>query len=237
MGMIKSFFDNPINLLRIPAVLIALVFHELMHAYTAYKLGDVSQPDRGRLTLNPLKHLHPIGTLMLLFAGFGFARPVTVTTRYFKKYKRDMALTSLAGPLTNLIIAFLAGFVLVILKETTSDVSMLRVSGEFIFYVTAGTLRGIVGLFFYFLITVNIGLGLFNLIPIPPLDGSKILAFFLPGRWYALLMRYEQYGMLVLLVLFMMNALNFLNDIIWYVFSGFIFAADAIVSGIIGLFA
>jgi Zn-dependent protease len=187
-------------------VLLCLSVHELCHGLAAYALGDPTAKRMGRLSVNPIRHLDPIGSLMLLVAGFGWARPVQVDPRYFENPKRDMALVALAGPVSNFVLAFLmvGG-----LKFTLSP-------GNF---VPTGT----VGLFLFYLFfstaTMSIGLGIFNLVPIPPLDGSKVLASFLPSRFYWQLMQIERYGMFILLFLVMTGSMrgfigNFLDGIL-----------------------
>jgi len=161
-------FDNPaMFILRIPVILIALTFHEYAHGWIAYKLGDNTAHDQGRLTLNPIAHLDLFGTLMLLMGPFGWAKPVPVNGRYFKNPKRDMLFVSLAGPVSNIILAMIFGYSMRLLYS---------------FYPAA---IGIPYLhaFFELSILINIGIAFFNLIPIPPLDGSHILIGLLPNRW------------------------------------------------------
>ena len=178
-------FTNLLNLLLgvIPA-LICITLHELSHGAVAYLLGDNTARDRGRLTLNPIKHLDWMGFAMLVIAHVGWAKPVPVNMNNFKNPRRDMALTALAGPVSNLLITvvflFLFGLVYPLLDE--------RIGG----YVLQ-----LLQLTAY----MSLGLGLFNLLPIPPLDGSKALFSFVSDEHYRLLMRYERYGMLLLIVL------------------------------------
>jgi Zn-dependent protease len=160
------------------SILLAIIVHELCHGFAAYALGDPTAKRMGRLTFNPVKHIDPFGGLMMLIAGFGWAKPVMVDTRYFDNPKRDMALTALAGPISNFILAFIA-------------VGCLRLTYS-INYISD---------FLFYLALLNIGLGMFNLIPIPPLDGSKVLASFLPDRLYYGFMQLERYGMMMLMVL------------------------------------
>lgn len=174
--------------MRVLAVLLCLTVHETCHGLAAYALGDPTARDRHRLSLNPLRHIDWLGLAMMLFAGFGWAKPVPVDPRYFKKPKRGMALTALAGPASNLLLAFLA---------------MLFCHKVLDGLVTSESGFGY-GLYIFlhlFLAPLSIGLGLFNLLPIPPLDGSKVLGAFLPDRAYFGLMRYERWGMLLLLAL------------------------------------
>lgn len=160
-------FDNPeLFILRIPAILIALTFHEYAHGWIAYKLGDNTARDQGRLTLNPIQHLDLLGTLMLLAGPFGWAKPVPVNGRNFSNPKRDILLVSLAGPVSNIILALIFGYSMRILYS---------------FYPEAIAIPHLQS-FFQLVILLNIGISFFNLIPIPPLDGSNILMGLLPNR-------------------------------------------------------
>jgi Zn-dependent protease len=152
--------------LRIPAILIALTIHEFSHGYVAYRLGDSTARDAGRLTLNPFAHLDLLGSVMLLFGPFGWAKPVPVNGYNLRNPKRDMLLVSLAGPLSNVITALILGFALRILVEFVPGL------GRNAHFIN----------FFQLCIMLNIGISFFNLIPIPPLDGSKILAGLLPNN-------------------------------------------------------
>ena len=162
----------------IPGVLIAITFHEYAHAFVAYKLGDDTAKNRGRLTLNPIKHMDPIGLLMLLFLGIGWGKPVTVDGRNLKRnisYKKAEAIVALAGPVANFVMAiiFTIIYALILKFNVLENVS-----------IRFGTT--IVSIILYTII-LNIGFGVFNLIPLPPLDGSKILKAFLPynaNRWF-----------------------------------------------------
>lgn len=158
-------------LLSIPGVLIAITFHEYAHALAAYKLGDDTAKSQGRLTLNPLKHMDPIGLVMLLFLGFGWGRPVEIDSRNFNRnisVRKAEAIVSIAGPLTNFILALIfAAIYGCILKFNLLASLSLNVASIIIVII-----QGI--------ISINIGLGVFNLIPLPPLDGSKVLSYFLP---------------------------------------------------------
>jgi Zn-dependent protease len=175
-------------LLSLPAVLWAITFHEFCHGYMAYRLGDPTPRLRGRLTLNPLAHLDPIGALMLLLFRFGWAKPVPIDTRYFRKPRRDLVLVSLAGAGGNLLTAFLCGLVVRLFPYPFVNNYAL-------------------GLFIQLMILINIGLAVFNLLPIPPLDGSKLLYVFLPGRWLQGFFWLERYGMFVLMALLALGIL------------------------------
>ena len=177
----------------VPCVLIALTFHEFAHGYMAYKLGDPTAKNFGRLTLNPLKHLDPIGTICMIFFHFGWAKPVPINSRYFKKPRRDMALTAAAGPIMNFILAF---FGVLVCRILTRIFVAFPAQSDFVYYIQYSALT----LFSYFHM-LNLSLGVFNLIPIPPLDGSRIFYIFLPAKWYFGVMKYEKYIQLALLVL------------------------------------
>ena len=165
--------------------LLCITFHEVSHGYIAYRLGDTTAKDAGRLTLNPLKHIDPMGLLMMIVFKFGWAKPVPVNMMRFRNPKRGMALTALAGPVSNLLLAMLL---------------LLGARITIAHYVDTAFCSGLLN-FLAMTAYMSVGLGLFNLIPISPLDGSKVLFAFLPDRAYMTLMRYEKYGMLVLFVL------------------------------------
>lgn len=181
--------------LRIFAVLICIMVHEVCHGLAAYYLGDPTAKANHRLSLNPIRHIDPFGLLMMIVAGFGWAKPVPVDPRHFKHPQSGMAITALAGPLSNFILAFLTAIFL------QMGLAVMMVQGRTPF------LNGFLD-FLAVLLTLNIGLGLFNLIPFPPLDGSKILGLVLPERLYFSLMRYEHYGMLLLVAVLWLGFLD-----------------------------
>ncbi|OQB15918.1 MAG: Peptidase family M50 [Firmicutes bacterium ADurb.Bin193] len=200
-------------ILVIPALLLSFSIHELCHGLAAYALGDDTAKLSGRLSLNPLRHIDPIGVLMILTIGFGWAKPVPVNTRGFADPKRGMALTALAGPMSNVVLAFLSGFALVL-----TGLLVLH-NGEL--YVTSDTVWAtlLIKLFVY-----NCSIAMFNFLPIPPLDGSKIVGALLPARLYFEMMKYEMYGMIVLVVLLYTGLLtpvlhNGVNSLMRLVFS------------------
>ena len=172
--------------LRVAAVLLCLTVHETCHGLAAYALGDPTAKSMHRLSLNPLHHIDWFGLLMMFAAGFGWAKPVPVDPRYFKKPKEGMALTALAGPVSNFLLALLLMFISKMIYLYAPYSAALDVLFTFCLYTA---------------VPLSIGLGLFNLIPIPPLDGSKVIAVLLPDQTYVKLMRYERYGMLLLLAL------------------------------------
>ena len=162
--------------LSLLATLITLSVHEFSHAYAAYKLGDDTPKFLGRLTLNPLKHLDPIGALCMVFFHFGWAKPVPINPRNFKDGKKGSAIVSLAGPLSNLILAFILAFVYLLTFALLRDVQF---ESSLMFNIAQNSLD-----FLYIFHIVNVGIAIFNLIPIPPLDGSHILAMLLPPKAY-----------------------------------------------------
>lgn len=188
-------------------VLFSLSFHEMSHGFIANKLGDPTARNLGRLTLDPSKHLDPIGTIGMLLFGFGWAKPVPVNTRYFKKPRRDMALTALAGPVSNILVSFVSLILMRVILALSDE-------GSYLFYTSSiyGTAElmgkpfgaiaiSLLALFFEYSHLLNLYLAIFNLIPIPPLDGSRILFIFLPDRIYFGIMKYERYIMIAMLLL------------------------------------
>ncbi|MBQ7324821.1 MAG: site-2 protease family protein [Clostridia bacterium] len=175
-------------LLTIPTIFIALTFHEVAHGWMSYKLGDPTAYNMGRLTLNPLKHLDPIGALCMLLVGFGWAKPVPVNARYYKNPKRGMALTAFAGPAMNLILAF---FGVIIYRLINRFGYLLIPNGLLVFVLFT---------LFYYFAYLNIFLAVFNLIPIPPFDGSRIAYVFLPTNLYFKIMRYERIIQIIVMV-------------------------------------
>ena len=180
-------------LLTLPAVLWAISFHEFCHGYAAKLVGDPTAERSGRLSLNPLDHFDLVGTLMLLLVGFGWAKPVPINTRYFRHPRRDLVIVSLAGIVGNILTAVVC-------------VLFLRFLGE-PWYRLAGR-AGITVLIQ--MIVINVGLAAFNLIPIPPLDGSRVLEAFLPFRFLRYYYWLERYGMIILLILLLTGIVDVL---------------------------
>jgi Zn-dependent protease len=167
----------------IPA-LICITFHELCHGFVAYKLGDPTAKRLGRLTFNPIKHIDPLGLIMMIVARFGWAKPVPVDMRNFKNPKRGMAITALAGPVSNLLLAALFLVFTALGLRFFPDRGFWDVILQLL-YMTA---------------YLNVAFAVFNIIPIPPLDGSKVLFSLLSDESYAMVMRYERYGFIVLII-------------------------------------
>ncbi len=183
-------------LVSIPVIIFALSFHEAAHAFVAWKMGDPTARNMGRLTLDPLKHLDPVGTLVMVLFGFGWAKPVPINTRYFKKPKNGMALTALAGPLSNLLLAFVSALIYGVLYYFgVFDIS------ENITESLPTFLRFLTGILLGNSFTLNTYLAVFNLLPVPPFDGSRIAFVILPDKWYFAVMKYERIIMIVLLAL------------------------------------
>lgn len=166
---------------RVLGVLLCLTVHETCHGLAALALGDPTARRQHRLSFNPLHHIDALGLLSMLLCGFGWAKPVPVDPRYFKRPKLGMAVTALAGPVSNLLLAML----LMLAASLLSGLPVPELVFSFLFQTAV----------------MSVGLGLFNLVPIPPLDGSKILFALLPERAYNTLLRYERWGMLLLLVI------------------------------------
>jgi len=172
----------------IPAAALAISLHEMSHGYMSYFLGDPTPKEQGRLSLNPIRHFDLVGFICLVLFRIGFAKPVRVNPYHYKNPKLGMALVALAGPLMNFIISIVSFFIFVVLLRF-SDLKIIEIISNFLLYLGV----------------LNLGLGLFNLIPIPPLDGSRILGAILPNETYRKYMSYEKYGFFILLGLMILS--------------------------------
>ena len=200
MGLLKLLINDPVTfiLLAIP-LLYSVILHELAHGWVAYRMGDSTAKWQGRLSLNPLKHLDPIGTLMLFLFGFGWAKPVPVNFNNLRDTRKGLILVSSAGIITNMFLAFLAFFLYRFLSPEPS---------------------GVLSTLLYYLAQINIILAAFNLIPIPPLDGSRILMGFAPAGLQHALSRLEPYGFFIIIGLLYFGALDPLIDLFqWLILS------------------
>jgi len=188
-----SFVSVIVYLLSSLAVIfLTLPIHEFAHGYAATKLGDYTPRYQGRLTLNPFAHIDYIGAMCILLFGFGWAKPVQVNARNFKNAKVGMAITAFAGPLANIVLAFVS----LVLANVCQ---VIPINTEILIYIY---------MFFNYIATINIYLAVFNLIPIPPLDGSRLLSAFLPNKYYYSLMRYERYFSIIILALLWIGVLD-----------------------------
>ena len=178
-----------------PPILLALTFHEFSHGWMAYKLGDPTAKQAGRLTMNPLVHLDPFGTLMIFLVRFGWAKPVPVNPSYFKEPKRDMLLVSIAGPGANMLLAFVSGMLL------------RKFHGGSFNFIPANVLQPLY-IMIKFSMQINLALAIFNLLPVPPLDGSKILYGILPPQYEYIYEYLERYGPFVLMGLILFGMLT-----------------------------
>ena len=184
-------------LLSAVAALIALTVHEYCHGYAAYRLGDNTAKNMGRLTLNPIKHIDPYGAICMVLFHVGWAKPVPVNARNFNDPKKGFAITAAAGPASNLILGFFSALIYLVVFALVRDLTFT--SKTFGYLLISNTLS-----FLYIFHSINIGLGLFNLLPIPPFDGSRLLNVFLPPKTYFAIMKYEKQiyiGVLVWLLL------------------------------------
>ncbi len=197
MGLVNLLFKDPLAFLLVAIPLLySIIFHELAHGWVAYRLGDPTAKYAGRLTLNPISHLDPIGTLMLLFVGFGWAKPVPVNMGYIRNTRSGLIMVSSAGIIANMILAFISVFLLKLFSPGSSSS---------------------LGLLLYYMIQINIMLAAFNLIPIPPLDGSKILMGFLSHRAQYALARLEPYGFFIIIGLLYLRVLDPVIDFLRWV--------------------
>lgn len=183
------------TVVKLIVLLTALPLHECAHAWVADKLGDHTARYQGRLTLNPLRHLDLMGALLMLVVGFGWAKPVPINARNFKNPKQGMALSAAAGPLSNLLLAFVSAILYKVFAYA-------GIATDGMWLMTS------LGDIFYLIMSLNVGLAVFNLLPIPPLDGSRLFTVFLPPRQYFQIMQYERYIQLALFAAIFLGLLN-----------------------------
>lgn len=227
VSTIVQYIQNPMELLALlltlPGVIVAITFHEFAHAFVADKLGDDTPRRQGRLNLNPLSHIDPVGFFMLIFAHFGWGKPVEINPANFNR-KRSMsvqeALVALAGPVMNLIIAIVLTIILFAIT-TFTPTFILSTTGM------------LIGLTLQMAISVNIGLGVFNLIPLPPLDGSKILMHFLPYNAKTWFENNVQIFYIVFIVLWVTNLISYIISPVINIVSTGIYS---MVSALFGIF-
>jgi Zn-dependent protease len=192
-------------LLIAPPILLALTFHEFAHAYVAHLFGDDTAQKSGRLSLNPLRHLDPLGTIMIFLVQFGWAKPVPVNPYNLRNPKKDMLWISAAGPISNMLLALISGL-------------LLRLFSEFAMLTERDSLAGLLVLMVYFSMKINLALAVFNILPIAPLDGSKILYGLLPPGFGKMIFALERYGPFILIgVIIFGRATNMsiLGKLIW----------------------
>lgn len=191
-----DFLDLLVKLFsRLFVVFCTMPIHEYAHALIATKLGDPTPKLSGRLTLNPMAHISPIGAVMIFLCGFGYAKPVPVNPRNFKDSKKGMALTAIAGPVSNLIM----GFVFIVISAIATFLMA---------YTESKTLFNAIFIFVYYAAVINVNLAVFNLLPIPPLDGSRILQLLIPSKYYYKFLEYERYIVIVVFVLILTGVLS-----------------------------
>ena len=188
-------------ILLIPVILFALTIHEYSHGIVAYRLGDPTAKYAGRLTLNPLSHLDPVGTLMLFLVHFGWAKPVPVDPSYFQNPRRDMLWVALAGPASNMVMALLSGLVIRMMNANPAAIQGLAFGPQLVAMM-------------FLSLQINLALAVFNLLPIPPLDGSKIMYGLLPPKYDHITYNLERYGPGVLLGLVLFGMLTG-RSILW----------------------
>lgn len=178
-------------LVRAAVMLIVIPFHEAAHALVSYWLGDDTAKRAGRLSLNPVRHFDPLGALCMIVGGVGWAKPVGISPWKFRNPKQGMAISAAAGPLSNLLLGFVS-----------------TVLYKIVWYASYGTAPQLILDFLWYMISMNISLAVFNMLPVPPFDGSRILLLFLPQKYYFQIMKYERYIMMAVLALVLFGVLN-----------------------------
>ena len=198
MNILSSLFMNIRDyLIIIPIALVSLTIHECAHGFVAYKLGDPTAKMSGRLTLNPIKHIDPVGLIMMIILRIGYAKPVPVNPMYFKNPKKGMFLTALAGPVSNLVLATLC----VLLTQ--------------VFSIIANSTNGFLAEIFFMASILNLGYAVFNLIPVYPLDGSRILGYFMPDSFNNFFIKYGQYVQIAFVLLVVLT--DVVSDVVFAV--------------------
>ncbi len=217
--------NKPLAIIYILATIMALMFsltiHECAHGWVAKKCGDQTAYMNGRVSLSPFAHIDPIGTLMMLLVGFGWAKPVPVNYRNLRKPKRDIALVSLAGPMSNILFAAVCLLAATAIFRFSSVESLLK----------AGSIQVITYSMLYFLAQLNAGLAVFNLIPMPPLDGSKVVACLMPNNLAARYLSWERYSGMIMFVIVLGNSLPVIGDIIGIIWVPISYVRDTLLVG------
>ncbi len=215
--MINNFLPY---IMRALVMLIVIPFHEASHAYVSYRLGDPTAKQYGRLTLNPVAHFDLMGAICLVLAGIGWAKPVPTNTSRFKNPKVGMAITAAAGPISNLMLAYVGMILYKVSLNTWYSDGMPGVVGQYWC------------LFLYYFVYINIVLAVFNCIPVPPFDGSRVVFLFLPREWYFKIMRYERQIFMLMFIVLMMgyldNVLYTAYSAVWSLFNSATFYVDVI---------
>lgn len=183
----------------IPCLIVGFTVHEFFHAYASFKLGDYTVKEEGRLTLNPIKHIDLVGFISLLILRFGWAKPVQVDPHYYKNHVKGMIIVALAGPLSNLALAIIGILFNLIFKD------------------------GALGLFLTYFWAMNLGMCIFNLIPIPPLDGSKVFGYLINGKGYREFLQYEKYGFILVIILSYIGFFSYIMNPIFEFVINFIY--------------
>ena len=228
-------------LLVIPTVLIALSFHEAAHAFIAYKMGDRTAYNLGRVTLNPARHLDPIGCVFMLLFGYGWAKPVPINPRNFRNPKYGMAYTAIAGPVSNLLLGIFGVLMYVVTMYIAKASSVMLFVEHYSYYQlteneTLCNVFLVIMRFFQYFGLMNFVLAVFNMLPIPPFDGSRFFSLFLPEKYYFEIMRYERYSMLIVLGIsfvcsrvFDFSPFGWAGEKLWDLLYGLLFKLYAII--------